>query len=344
MNERLDAALEYARQGWPVFPLHTPIKGRCSCGNPKCGKTTGKHPRTLHGLKDATTSEAVIREWWEKWPDANIGILTGEPSGLVVLDVDPAKGGEESLAALERTYGPLPKTVETITGGGGRHLLFNHPGVRIKSSTGVLAPGLDIRADGGYIVAPPSLHLSGRLYTLEAEHSLDEMALAPMPDWLLSKLTEPQYRQGATTQESEKIPEGRRNTTLASLAGSMRRRGMTQDEIEAALRVVNVNRCVPPLNDDEVKRIAKGIAQYEPGATNESRPEINAGIQDLPVVTRQAWDALCRANVPPWLFRFGGLLIRIDKDENGAPVVKELTPDRLRHEIARAAKWVKEKK
>ncbi len=342
MNALLDAAIEYARLGWHVFPLHTPGNGRCSCGSSACGKTAGKHPRTSHGLKDATTSEKVIREWWEKWPDANVGILTGALSGLVVVDVDPDKGGKKSLAQLERTYGSLPKTVEAMTGGGGRHLLFKHPGVKIKCSAGILAPGLDIRADEGYVVAPPSLHLSGRTYTWGKEHSLDDRALAPIPDWLLPKLNGPRTPQGSTTPESEKIPEGRRNTDLTILAGTMRRRRMTQDEIEAALLVVNKDRCVPPLNDDEVKRIAKSIAQYEPGAANDARPAINAGIQDLRIVTRQAWDALVRANEPTRMFLFGGLPIRIDKDENGAPVVRELTPDRMRHEIARAAKWFKE--
>ncbi len=321
MNIRLDAALGYARLGWSVFPLHTPINGGCSCGNPECGKKTGKHPRTLHGLKEATTSEVLIREWWKKWPDANIGILTGSPSGVVVLDVDPHKGGEESLAQLERTCGLLPKTVETITGGGGRHLFFKDPGVRISNTASVLAPGLDIRADGGYIVAPPSLHRSGQLYTWEVEHALDDMALAPMPAWLLSKLTDTRYRQGSTTPEGEAIPDGRRNQTLASLAGSMRRRGMTQDEIEAALRVVNANRCDPPLTDYKIKKIAKSISRYEPAARDENRPSINAGIQDLLIVTPLAWDALCRANAPPRLFRFGGLPIRIEEDEDAGPVV-----------------------
>lgn len=339
MNALLDAALDYAQRRWPIFPLHNPVNGRCSCGNSKCGKKTGKHPRTLHGLKDATISETIIREWWENWPDANVGLLTGTLSGLVVVDVDPDKGGEESLAQLERTYAPLPITVETVTGGGGRHLLFTHPDVNIRSTASVLAPGLDIRADGSYIVAPPSLHLSERTYTWGKEHALEERALASMPEWLLCKISEPPPRQGAPASESETIPEGRRNTSLASLAGTMRRRGMRQDEIEAALRVVNGNRCVPPLNDEEVKRIAKGIAQYEPGATNESRPEINAGIQDLLIVTRHALDALVHANDPPRMFLLGGTPIRIDKDENGAPVVKELTRDRLRHEIARAGKW-----
>ena len=342
MNTLLDAALEYARRGWPVFPLHTPINSLCSCGNPTCGKTAGKHPRTLHGLQDATISPSCIQQWWGKWPNANIGIRTGGPSGLVVVDVDPDKGGEKSLTVLERTCGPLPQTVEAVTGGGGRHLFFTHPGGNIKSSAGVLAPGLDIRADGGYIVAPPSLHLSGQTYLWGEEHALDNRAVASLPEWLLSKLIGPRSRQGASTPENAQIPEGRRNTTLTSLAGSMRRRGMTQDEIEAALQVVNANRCIPPLDDEEVSRIAKGIAHYEPGGTNEHRALINAGIQDLLIVTRHAWDALCRANDPPWLFRFGGLLIRIDKDETGTPVVKELTADRLRHEIARHAKWFKE--
>jgi hypothetical protein len=95
MTARLDAALEYARRGWPVFPLHTPINGDCSCGNSKYGKTTGKHPRTLNGLKDAATSEAVIREWWCRWPDNNIGLATGRESGIVMLGVDPRHVADE---------------------------------------------------------------------------------------------------------------------------------------------------------------------------------------------------------------------------------------------------------
>jgi len=123
----------------------------------------GKHPRTEHGLKDATIDEATIFGWWRRWPGANVGIVTGMASGLLVLDIDPRHGGVESLALLEREHGSLPETAEVSTGGGGRHILFLHPGFRVKNRANMM-PGVDVRGDDGYIVAPPSLHASGRRY------------------------------------------------------------------------------------------------------------------------------------------------------------------------------------
>ena len=104
-------ALEYASRGWPVFPVHVPAGGGCSCGNPGC-EHVGKHPRTQHGLLDATTDEATIRQWWTDWPDANIGFATGAASGIVVLDIDPRHGGDKTLAGWERQHGLLPHAVE----------------------------------------------------------------------------------------------------------------------------------------------------------------------------------------------------------------------------------------
>ncbi len=99
----LIAALDYARRGWPVIPLHTLTADGCSCHH-ECS-SVGKHPRTKHGLKDATTDKESIRSWWDEWPDANVGIVAGAESGLVVLDVDPRHGGDESLRRLERVLG-----------------------------------------------------------------------------------------------------------------------------------------------------------------------------------------------------------------------------------------------
>ena len=129
------AAVWYATQGLPVLPLHSAPGGFCSCGNPghapggKEETKAGKHPRTLHGFKDATTDLALIEAWWKQWPDANIGIPTGTPSGLLVLDVDPRNGGQESLDGLIVEHGRFPDTAEQMTGGGGRHIIFRHPGV-----------------------------------------------------------------------------------------------------------------------------------------------------------------------------------------------------------------------
>ncbi|MBM4274069.1 MAG: DNA primase [Deltaproteobacteria bacterium] len=270
-NPGYTAALTYAEWGWPVIALHTPIGAGCSCRRPDCG-SVGKHPHyhpehLSHGLKDATTDAALIKTWWEVWPEANVGIVTGAASGLVVLDVDPPKGGDESLEHLEKEYGPLPETVEALTGGGGRHLLFQHPGGTLPNKVN-LYPGLDIRADGGYIVAPPSVHASGRTYEWEVMHNPQEMAIAPIPAWLLHLIQAGGPHQPARTTltvEGDKIPAGQRNSTFTSLAGSMRQKGMSPKAIEAALLEENLQRCEPPLTEAEVQKIAHSVGRYAPG-------------------------------------------------------------------------------
>lgn len=156
----LGAALGYASRGWPVLPLHSPDRDRgCTCKDGLGCASPAKHPRTQHGVRDATTDEATIRGWWARWPNANVGIAAG---GILVIDVD-GEVGEASLAQLEIEHGELPSTLEARTGSGGRHLVFEHPGGEIKNKV-ALAPKLDIRSAGGYIVAPPSLHAGGHRY------------------------------------------------------------------------------------------------------------------------------------------------------------------------------------
>jgi hypothetical protein len=161
----LEAALAYAAQGWAVLPLHTPQKGGCSCGHP-CG-SVGKHPLTAHGVKDASTEPARIRSWWQRWPQANVGIATGAASGLVVLDVDVRHAGEWSLGLLQQQqHAPLPPTLTAATGGGGWHLFFRlPPDGLVRNATALLGlPGLDVRGEGGYVVAAPSQHACGACY------------------------------------------------------------------------------------------------------------------------------------------------------------------------------------
>lgn len=240
-NELVVAALEYAAAGLPVLPLD------------------GKIPRNENGLKRASADVAVIAEWVRRWPAMGLGIRTGAESGLVVLDVDVQHGGAGTLKALEQEHGKLPKVPEVLTGGGGRHIYFRHPGGVVRNSAGTLGPGLDVRGDGGYVVAPPSVHESGRPYLWTT--TLDQQPLAEPPPWLL----EPAARtNGAAAPIGEAIPEGERDSTLASLAGTMRRRGADEAAILAALRVTNEQRCKPPLADDELERIAASIGRYEP--------------------------------------------------------------------------------
>lgn len=259
----LDAALWYAAHGWQVFPCHTPTPGGCSCRRAAC-PDIGKHPRTQHGLKDATTSASIIRRWWEMWPDANIGIATGPVSNLVVLDEDTYKGGD--IHTLEQAYTSLPETVEQHTGGGGRQFFYTHPGARIKNSVEDLGTGLDIRGDGGYVIVPPSLHRSGKRYQWEIIHDPADTALARLPEWLQALCSESSERPTRATKPLEAdtpIPEGQRNDHLFRLGCSMRARGFAEAAIFGALAAINDTQCQPPLSATEVRRIAASCATYE---------------------------------------------------------------------------------
>jgi putative DNA primase/helicase len=220
----------------------------------------GKHPRTKNGVKDATTDEKRVRQWWEMWKDANIGVATGKEVGFFVLDVDPRKDGDKALGSLERKHGKLLETRTAETGGGGAHYLFKYPSFCVKNSSGRLGPGLDIKGEGGAIVVAPSLHASGKQYRWR-----NYTPIAEAPGWLLHLLQKGQRsRANGSATICETIPEGWRNDTLASLAGTMRRRGMGTKEIAAALLVTNSERCAPPLAEDEVRKIAASVCRYKP--------------------------------------------------------------------------------
>ena len=162
------AAIGYAEKGWKVLPLHTPgSDGTCSCMRSGC-PYTGKHPRTEHGLLDATDNVEQVKTWWAWWPYANIGIATGSTSGIVVIDIDKDRGGLESWRDYQSKHGK----VETLTSktGAGLHLYFICPGgVALGSVSNGIGVGIDIKAEGGYVVAPPSLHRNGKRYQWEAE-------------------------------------------------------------------------------------------------------------------------------------------------------------------------------
>lgn len=191
-NSKLSYALQYAAIGWHVFPLHHIKGGKCSC-SASC-KSPGKHPILREGFKVATVDKATITQWWENHPDANIGVATGEISGIFVMDVDlpkdsnPDKDGMASFDKIEEVYGKVPDDVFAVTGSGGRHYVFEYPGVIGRSTTN-LWPSIDCRGDGGYIVVAPSNHISGSEYFWDAEADpLEGAALKPTPDWFIKKL------------------------------------------------------------------------------------------------------------------------------------------------------------
>lgn len=270
MNEPLVYAIAFARRGIPVLPLHRPVDGRCSCRNPNC-PSPAKHPVAAlapHGLKNATTDERTIEDWFGAAP-RNVGVLTGFPAGIVVLDVDPRHDGDTSLAALERQHGELPPTWRFLTGGGGEHVVFAHPGVAVPNSANKIGPGLDVRGEGGYIVAPPSVHMSGRRYAVSVDHAPDDVTLAPPPPWLLDRMLAGhalgQRRPGPDWREiaAHGPAEGARNTTLTSMAGLLLRRRIEPHLVLDLLQAWNAQRCAPPLDAAEVSTIVRSIASRE---------------------------------------------------------------------------------
>jgi hypothetical protein len=248
---KLGAALMYAARGMRVFPC----------------QDKGKEPRIKEWQNLATTDESTIQRWWQKWPDANVAIATGAGSDLFVLDVDFEKGGDASLCSLIEAHGDL-ETARVQTGAG-LHFYFQHPGQEVRNNAGRLGEGLDGRGDGGYVIAPPSVHPNGSCYEW-----LKASPVAVMQEWLLKRLTEErrtlasasatkghaQAKSGAGA--GALIPEGERNDALFRIGCAMRGQGAEHDEIESSLLETNAARCAPPLPDDEVRKIAASAARY----------------------------------------------------------------------------------
>lgn len=281
----IEAALQYAAAGIPVFPLHWITNtGACSCRSGAKCQAKGKHPRIVNWCEEATTDEAKIKGWWQKAPNANIGIPMGEKSGLVALDVDTRHGGDKSLVALVMENEELPDTITATTGGGGKHFIFKYTDeLALKNVVGV-REGLDVRTQGGMIVAAPSVHSSGAQYTWDEGKSPFDIEAADMPAWLTqvirnfgTAITKKTSKPKAESAAQDKIREGGRNTHLAKLAGKLRRDGHGEDVIVAALQAENKARLDPPLSEEDVARIAKSIARYDPETEGEKFKLTDAG-------------------------------------------------------------------
>jgi hypothetical protein len=244
------AALQYAGYHWSVIPM----------------RARDKRPLIKwQKYQQQRASRDEISSWYQRWPTANVGIVTGAISGLLVLDIDPRHGGDDSLAQWEIEHGPLPRTLAAESGGGGQHLYFSHPGGVIHNRTG-LAPGIDLRGDGGCIVAPPSIHSSGHPYTWIKGHEPGSVPAAELPGWLLNILQDEFRSPGhsnAYWQQlvREGVDEGERNNAVASLAGHLLWHGADPDVVMELLLCWNRVRCSPPLDDDEVVRTVQSITR-----------------------------------------------------------------------------------
>ena len=250
MKQNIDFALDYASRGLAVFPI----------------REKAKTPLTQNGFHDATIKHTQIQTWWRQYPNANIGIATGKVSQIWVLDID-GEQGELSLHALEKINGKLPSSLEVISGGGGRHIYFNMPfNATIKCNAGVIGKGLDVRGDGGYIIAPPSMHPSGKHYEWLVD-SAHEISYAP--EWLINLVCQknsPTKAQNIAldwAEFSRGVDEGGRNDALTRLSGKLLGYRLDPYLCLYLLSAWNEARCNPPLPNDEVIKTYLSIAQKE---------------------------------------------------------------------------------
>ena len=265
-NQLVADALRFAESGLLVFPLHAVKDGKCTCAKADCS-SPAKHPRTVRGLKQASKDLTLVRNLFSNFTFAssNIAILTGKESNLVVVDIDAAKGGR-----IEDLYNFVPKEILEktlwIKTGGGFHLYFRFPpNVEVRNSAGRLGKNIDVRGNGGYVVAPPSMHISGKRYEF-----INENDILPFPQAFIEKLNKPEPRtengnSSGKSDQTDLYSEGTRNDSLTRIAGKLRHAGSSENELETALLKINAERCKPPLEKSEVLQIVHSIARYDVG-------------------------------------------------------------------------------
>ena len=242
------AAVAYAARGWSVIPI----------------EAGGKRPLVAWEEFQRRIADATeIGDWFWRWPHANIAVVTGVLSRLVVLDIDPQHGGAESLGDAEERQGCLPPTIEATTGSGGRHVYFVHPGGVVRNRAGLL-PGVDLRGDGGYVVAPPSVHCSGARYVWKPGCAPGEMPLATLPSWSISLVSDQAHAGHPVAHwrdlSRRDVHVGERNNTIASFAGHLIWHGVDHNVALELLLAWNRTHCDPPLSDHEVAQTVASIA------------------------------------------------------------------------------------
>lgn len=259
LSELGKAAVSYAKMGFAVFPC----------------VDNGKEPATKHGFKDATNDPNIIARVWADYPECNVGIATGAPSGGVfVIDVDNHNGidGSQFLVDWQREHGTFPETACATTGGGGEHLFFRAPaGVSVRSAAHVI-DGVDVRGDGGYIVAPPSRHPSGALY--EWDLHPDDYPIAEANQSVLDLVRNNGAQDRKPFELPSRIKTSVRNETLFKYAASLQARGMDDKSIFTSVSDANRARCDDPLGESELRKLVNSALGYEKGKPKKEAPEI----------------------------------------------------------------------
>lgn len=266
-----EAALWYVQNGFAIFPLGV----------------ESKKPAVKNGLNDWTDNPDDVRSYWKAKPYANIGITCGAPSnGLLVIDLDieeDGTDGRKTLAEWASVYGELPETAEATTGSGGKHLFYRTDRTTIRPSTNK-SLGVDIRCDGSYIVAPPSVHPdTGDTY--EWDIHPDEVPIADATgvvydfiDYVKRNGSEEDGTKKANGKFKlpDKIKKGGRDSTLFKYAAHLRAIGRSDEEIHNAVLGANLMRCDPPLDSKDIERIVKSACKYERGEDDDDDKKVGA--------------------------------------------------------------------
>lgn len=243
MADVLASALRYVRHGWSVVP----------CGQDK------RPLLSWARWQSERADEAQVRQWWARWPQANVAVVTGAVSGIVVLDLDHGHAdGVDGLESVRRHGRVLPETPCVRTPSGGLHCYFRHPGAPVPNGAGLL-PGVDLRGDGGYVVAPPSVTPAGVYEPLPQTRGVK---MAPAPDWTLRRGPEPKAATAAGEWAQlwgEQCAQGGRNATAAKLAGHLAAHGVGEDEAQVLVAMWAERRCDPPLDAAEVERTVTSV-------------------------------------------------------------------------------------
>ena len=257
MSELMDSALRYAAAGFAVIPVDR----------------YKKEPYTENGLKNASRDPELIRLWWKRWPNANVAIVLGKASGnnfVIDIDIKPEKGkhGDESLLKWEAQHGDFPSTVRAITGSGGLHYWFHYDGVDQYKNKVDAVNGIDIRGDGAYVVAPPSVYEDGNVYKWENDVSILDDEIAEANESVIELLKLNPRRNGNTEERSDRVSvhdvkEGNRNETIFRYAAGQRGNDVPKDIALMAAKALN-DSWSDPLSESEVEKAVESAYRYEP--------------------------------------------------------------------------------
>lgn len=256
----LDQAIKYHKRNWSIIPIHEVKNGTCTCNSKDC-TNPGKHPRVKwKEYQDRLPTEEEIYKWWTKWPNSNIGLVTGKVSGAIALDIDKRSKGEDTIREMVLT---IPTTLTNKTGGGGWHYIFRHPQFDCRNFAGkrgeTVLQGIDFRGDGGFIVLPPSTHSSGNSYSW-VDESTD---IAEAPDWLLRLIQEQaiDVEYNLTTKTTSPLggfKEGKRDNELYRYACRLRSKGISKEEAGLLVCKAAAN-CSPPFSEQEALKKVENV-------------------------------------------------------------------------------------